>query len=272
MHVDMEAMVTLEPVRHPINIHLPVRCGALENITDVGISSYPYSIYAIDKNGALWVWGRNNNGQLGFGDTVDRSTPLLNVAMKNIIKAIPASGSDPSGENLAGCGFVLQSNGSVWAVGYNGFGQLGLGDTTSRSSFTQIPLSESVIDISITDGKYGSVDALTNQRQVYLWGANGYGQLGTDNTNSQYSPFKPKGAFQGKVTRVQIGGGISYDGCIIQCGNELWAAGYNEYSNLGLGHAQKTNNSFQKIMGISGKIIDWNVYGSGTFAWGLGVL
>lgn len=178
--------------------------------------------------------------------------------MENIIKAIPASGSD--------------TYGSIWAAGYNGSGQLGLGDTTLRSSFTQIPLSDSVTDISITDDRYGSVGALTKQKEVYLWGANGCGQLGTGNTNEQYKPLKPKGAFQGKVTRVQIGGGINYGGCIIQCGNELWAAGYNSYGNLGLGHAQITNNTFQKVIGISGTIIDWNVYDSGMSNWGLGVL
>uniref|UniRef100_UPI0012EA73D5 RCC1 domain-containing protein n=1 Tax=Bartonella queenslandensis TaxID=481138 RepID=UPI0012EA73D5 len=199
--------------------YTPVRCGALENIIDIGVSSYPYSVHAIDKNGALWVWGRNNNGQLGLGDTTDRSTPLLNAAMKNIVKAIPVSGSDSSGENLVGCGFALRSDGSIWAAGYNGSGQLGLGDTTSRSSFTQIPLSESVIDISITDGRYGPVGAVTQQGHVYLWGANGYGQLGTGDTSAQYKPFKPKGAFQGKVTRVQIGGGCSWVGSIIQYGN-----------------------------------------------------
>ncbi|WP_412057335.1 hypothetical protein [Bartonella sp. DGB2] len=133
-------------------------------------------------------------------------------------------------------------------------------------------MSENVIDISITDGRYGPIGALTNQKQVYLWGANTYGQLGTGDTNSQYNPFKPKGAFQGKITRVQIAGGTNYGGCIIQCGNELWAAGYNAQGNLGIGHAASTNSIFQKVIGISGKIIDWNVYGYGTKDWGLSVL
>ncbi|WP_039758445.1 hypothetical protein, partial [Bartonella queenslandensis] len=47
---------------------------------------------------------------------------------------------------------------------------------------------------------------------------------------------------------------------------------YNKFGNLGLGHVQIANNSFQKVIGISGKIIDWNVYGSGMSNWGIGVL
>lgn len=54
--------------------YTPVRCGALENIMDVGVSSCSYSLYAIDKNGTLWVWGWNKNGQLGLGDTISQYT------------------------------------------------------------------------------------------------------------------------------------------------------------------------------------------------------
>lgn len=34
--------------------------------------------------------------------------------------------------------FLIKQDGTVWATGYNGYGQLGLGDTTGRSSFTQV--------------------------------------------------------------------------------------------------------------------------------------
>ncbi|MFW5891010.1 MAG: RCC1 domain-containing protein, partial [bacterium] len=35
-----------------------------------------YHSIALKNNGTLWVWGYNNNGQLGLGDTSDRSSPV----------------------------------------------------------------------------------------------------------------------------------------------------------------------------------------------------
>jgi alpha-tubulin suppressor-like RCC1 family protein len=32
---------------------------------------------ALRTNGTLWIWGRNNYGQLGLGDTIDRNAPML---------------------------------------------------------------------------------------------------------------------------------------------------------------------------------------------------
>ena len=34
-----------------------------------------YSSYALAKDGSLWTWGFNAQGQLGLGDTVNRVTP-----------------------------------------------------------------------------------------------------------------------------------------------------------------------------------------------------
>ena len=72
--------------------------------------------------------------------------------------------------------------------------------------------------------------------------------------------------------RVRIGGGASYDGCIIQSGDELWAAGYSGNGNLGIDSTAGTNNTFKRVLGQSGIIEDWNCYGHGTASWGLGVL
>jgi alpha-tubulin suppressor-like RCC1 family protein len=37
---------------------------------------------------------------------------------------------------------ILKEDGSVWAAGYNYYGQLGTGDDENRSTFTQVVYSE----------------------------------------------------------------------------------------------------------------------------------
>jgi hypothetical protein len=68
-----------------------------------------------------------------------------------------------------------------------------------------------------------------------------------------------------------LGGGVSTEGCVLQADNQLWAAGYNQNGNLGLGHATDSN-TFQKVLGVSGTIEDWALYGNGTSGWGISVL
>lgn len=252
--------------------YIPVRCGALENIVDVGVSGLPYTIYAVGDGGSLWVWGYNAHGQLGLGDTAQRSAPILNAAIPDAVKVLPVNGYQADGNVPKGSGFVLRADGSIWATGYNEYGQLGQGDTTQRNSFTQISKTDFFTDICASDGRCCTVGALNDQNEVYFWGYNGYGQLGTGNDTLQSTLYKPDGAFQGHVTRVQIGGGSSHIGCIIQAGNDLWAAGYNGGGILGLGHADSKKSPFQKVLGVSGTIVDWSPFGQGTSAWGLGVL
>ena len=254
------------------NQYTPVRCGSLIDIVDIAVSGLPHTVYAIQDNGALWVWGYNAQGQLGLGDTTNRQTPILHSSINTAVKAVASCGYRTDGASPTGHGLILLSDGSIWSAGYNGYGQLGHGDTTNRTSFSQISHSESFIDIFAGDGRYPVSGGITDQDEVYLWGNNGYGQLGTGNTTNQLSPFKPVGSFQGNVSRVRIGGGASYDGCIIQSGDELWAAGYSGNANLGINSTAGTNNTFKRVLGQSGIIEDWNCYGHGTASWGLGVL
>ena len=254
------------------NQYTPVRCGSLTNIIDVNVSGLPHSVFAVQNDGSLWVWGYNGYGQLGLGDTTNRQTPILHNSISNVVKAQPFCGYRTDGASPTGSGIILLSDGSIWTAGYNGYGQLGHGDTTQRTSFAQIAHASFFTDIFAGDGRYPSVGAISDQAEVYLWGNNGYGQLGTGNTTNQTSPFKPTGSFQGQITKAGFGGGASYEGCVLQAGNALFAAGYSGNGNLGIGSAVATNNTFKPILGQSGIIQDWNFYGQGTASWGIGVL
>jgi len=85
---------------------------------------------AINENDELYVWGCNEDGELGLGDFSNGSTPTLNSFFKNkkIIKLI--------------CGWchnlALIENGEVYSWGSNFYGKLGHGDFGDRNTPTLI--------------------------------------------------------------------------------------------------------------------------------------
>ena len=80
---------------------------------------------AIKTDGTLWTWGSNSYGKLGDGTTISRSSPVT------------TAGGGTNWKQVAG-GYeyiaAIKTDGTLWTWGYNGYGQLGDGTTTSRSS------------------------------------------------------------------------------------------------------------------------------------------
>jgi alpha-tubulin suppressor-like RCC1 family protein len=76
----------------------------------------------------MWAWGSNNNGQLGLGNTTDRSSPVQVGALTNWL-------SVAGGDNTL---FGIKTDGTLWSSGHNNNGQLGDGTTTNRSSPIQV--------------------------------------------------------------------------------------------------------------------------------------
>ena len=73
----------------------------------------------------VWCWGYNTYGHLGDGSTTARTTPVLVVGL-------------PGNATNVDCGHVhtcaISNSSSLWCWGYNGYGQLGDGSTTQRST------------------------------------------------------------------------------------------------------------------------------------------
>ncbi|HEX8437973.1 MAG TPA: hypothetical protein VF697_22880 [Archangium sp.] len=78
---------------------------------------------------------------------------------------------------------ALKGDGTVWAWGYNFYGQLGDGTTTNRPAPVQVPGLSGVT--AITAGGYHTV-SLKGDGTVWAWGDNAHGQLG-DSVTTTYS-------------------------------------------------------------------------------------
>jgi alpha-tubulin suppressor-like RCC1 family protein len=119
---------------------------------------------ALDHDGGVWAWGRNDYGQVGT-DSAGAPVPTpTKVAGLPVITAI-GGGSVHS--------LALAADGTVWGWGINLFGELGLGFTSTQSI---IPLQGKNLDqiIGIATGSDCNL-ALRSDRTVWSWG---WGPLG----------------------------------------------------------------------------------------------
>jgi len=81
---------------------------------------------ATKTDGSLWAWGNNEHGQLGFSD---------NIWEKNVPEQV---GEDTDWASVTAGDFhsmAIKANGSLWAWGNNGHGQLGL-NTLVHASYS----------------------------------------------------------------------------------------------------------------------------------------
>src|SRR3990167_9473446 len=82
---------------------------------------------------------------------------------------------------------ALKSDGTVWAWGWNGYGQLGDGTTTIRKTPVQVSGLSGIIDMA---GGVGHGLALRSDGTVWAWGRNSDGQLGDGTGTERWTPVQ----------------------------------------------------------------------------------
>ena len=176
-----------------------------------------------DAGNFLYTWGANGNGQLGQNDLQLRSSPVQVGALTSWAEL--RTGTTNSSSTLA-----IKSDGTMWAWGDNGNGQLGLNDTINRSSPVQIGSDTNWAKISMTTSSPCTF-AIRTTGTLWSWGQGNFGVLGQNNTTSLSSPVQ----IGAQTDWAQVSGGQFHVHAIKTTGT-LWSWGIADEGRLGTGN------------------------------------
>ena len=185
-----------------------------------------YSSYAVDTSGYLYAWGYNGQGQLGVGNSIDTTLPIIVYFPGGLISCKAISGG------FEFC-LAIGGNGNLYAWGQNSHGQLGTGDTTERYFPVKIDFPAGVTKwIAVAAGMYHSL-AIGDNGNLYTCGINSDGELGFGDTASRNAltlvPF-PDG-----VTGWKSVAAGAYHSLAIGNDNNIYSWGQNGWAQLGIG-------------------------------------
>lgn len=267
-------------------------------ITNVFTNQDYFAYYrqaAIDSNGRVYVWGINNSGCLGVGDTTDRVTPTLLPLSTTVPMKWVGFNNDPYGG-----GYFISTAGVLYTAG-NAYRSLqgGTGDIlTPRvlswlGSKTVKLVHATCSDLHWIEGtQYESaICVVCDDGTLYQAGDNyqSYGMWGTGYTGTMWpdNPLFPYITNTNVSDAYAFGGGYGRS-IILKNDGTVWWSGYNgyyigrEYPNaddtatwVQIGNGNLTNVTKLRCMGglygtiaaalrSDGKMVCWGYTGGGA--------
>ncbi|KAL2098053.1 hypothetical protein ACEWY4_007260 [Coilia grayii] len=202
------------------------KCPAnLQNRQVVQVTCGDHHSLALTKDGQLFTWGQNSNGQLGLGK--GEPSTLSPQPLKSLA-GIPLSQISAGGDHS----FALSLSGAVFGWGKNTAGQLGLG------SKNDIPVPVQVTSLNFKKtvhiscgGEHTAV--LTKDGLVFTCGSGHYGQLGHNSLRDELRPRLVAELWGSKVSQVACG--RYHTLAFAESQNTIYAFGCGEHGQLGNG-------------------------------------
>jgi len=278
---------------------------------------------AVKKDGTLWAWGDNTYGQFGNGDTADSNAPIqvgvandwlkmdtgffltaglkkdgtLWIANQKNNERDDSNFQQIAADNLielsVGSGHILalKANGTLWAKGGNGNGELGNNTSIGSDALIQIGTDTNWTRISAGNGysvaqkedgslwRWGflnnthvlsptkiadNMDVKSISTSLHTMAVKSDGTLwtsGYDNTRGQiFDVTSTLSQVGNEVNWLNVQSGIGYN-IGLRSDGTLWSWGYNKYGQLGNGTQTDVLSPIQ-----IGSRTDWNQVSAGKYS------
>lgn len=224
----------------------PVQVGTVTNWRQVSCGTD--HALGTRTDGTLWAWGRNNNGQTGQGSTTTTQyTSPTQIGTETTWAWVVAGANH--------C-VAVKTNGTLWAWGANGNGQVGQGSTTTTIYSTPTQVGTLTSWSTNGDQLHAGGDftlALRANGTLWAWGLNSSSQLGDASTTLRSAPVQIGSV--SNWSRVMAGTAFS---AALRTDGSLWTWGSNASGQLGDGSLTTRNAPIQL-----GSVTTWSKIISG---------
>jgi len=202
-----------------------------------------YNMGGVTLQGELWIWGRNNQGQLGQNNITERSSP------------VQVPGTTWKRASSGASNFMAsKTDGTLWAWGYNVDGQCGHSNRTTYSSPVQIPGTNWTGTKDTFFMGAGWSGAIKTDGTLWVWGDNEHGNLAQNNETNYSSPTQIPGTNWAKFSLGKdIAAAVKTDGT-------LWTWGGNQVGELGINDKTQRSSPVQ-VPGTSWSTTACSTYG-----------
>lgn len=213
------------------NVPGSVSVGPLSSL----VSGYHHNCGLRSADGGAECWGSNYHGQVGNGGEPSEVRTPVSVSGDLTFSSLAAGG-------VHTCGADEQGTAHCW--GWNGYGQLGIGDTEGLDDERLTP--QEVIGglsfVSLALGDYHSCGVRADGT-AYCWGGDGFGQLGSGGTTPDLCRDAQGGESPCSLSPQEVSGGLSFERlagggwhtCGIVEGGAVYCWGLNDRGQLGIG-------------------------------------